>query len=219
MIVARRDFPDRQALASALAKDISQRLDTDLSRKDSVLIAVSGGATPTLFFDRLSCEPIDWARVTVTLVDERCVPETSERSNAQLVRMHLLVNAASVAKFIPLFDNESAAAGLGRFDVVVLGMGTDGHTASFFPGGDRLTEALDRYGRARVIAIEAAGAGEKRLTFTLSALRDAGYIVLHIEGEEKARIIEEALKPGPLEDMPIRAFLTAPEPIAVYWSP
>ena len=67
--------------------------------------------------------------------------------------------------------------------------------------------------------MRAPAAGEKRLTFTLPVLLDAGYIVLHVEGEEKARVLVEALKPGPLDSMPIRAFLTAPEPITVYWSP
>src|SRR5205823_2342097 len=130
MIAARRDFADRQAVASALAQDISQRIDKAVSSKGHALIAVSGGTTPKLFFDRLSSESADWPRVTVTLVDERCVPDDNERSNARLVKTHLLVNSAVAAKFVPLFNNEAAAAKLGRFDAVVLGMGTDGHTAS-----------------------------------------------------------------------------------------
>jgi 6-phosphogluconolactonase len=118
-----------------------------------------------------------------------------------------------------LFKNESAAANLGRFDVVVLGMGTDGHTASFFPRGDRLADALDLNRKGRIIAIEAPGAGEPRLTFSLPALLDAGFIALHIEGKEKAQALVEALEPGPVEDMPVRAVLRAAAPIIVYWSP
>jgi 6-phosphogluconolactonase len=219
MIAARRDFPDRQALASALAEDVSQRLAAAISAKGEALIAVSGGSTPKLFFDRLSRERIEWSLVTITLVDERCVPEDSERSNARLVRSHLLVNAAAAAKFVPLFGNKAAAAKLGRFDVVVLGMGTDGHTASFFPGGDRLTEALDMNRKAPIVEIEAPEAGEPRLTFSLPALLGAGFIALLIEGEEKARVLDRAMGPGPIEDMPIRAFLRAPAPLTICWAP
>ena len=219
MMAARRDFADRQILASALARDVAQRLDAALRDSGGALIAVSGGTTPKVFFERLSREPIDWSRVTVTLVDERCVPEESERSNARLVKTHLLANAAVAAAFVPLFKNESAAANLGRFDVVVLGLGTDGHTASFFPRGDRLADALDVNRQGRIIAIEAPGAGEPRLTFSLPALLDAGFIALHIEGKEKAQVLVEALEPGPVEDMPVRAVLRAAAPIIVYWSP
>jgi len=219
MMATRRDFADRQILASALARDVAQRLDAALRDSGGALIAVSGGTTPKVFLERLSREPIDWSRVTVTLVDERCVREESERSNARLVKTHLLANAATAATFVPLFKNESAAANLGRFDVVVLGMGTDGHTASFFPRGDRLADALDVNRKGRIIAIEAPGAGEPRLTFSLPALVDAGFIALHIEGKEKAQALVEALEPGPVEDMPVRAVLRAAAPIIVYWSP
>ena len=219
MMAARRDFADRQILASALARDVAQRLDAALRDSGGALIAVSGGTTPKVFLERLSREPIDWSRVTVTLVDERCVPEESERSNARLVKTHLLANAAAAATFVPLFKNESAATNLGRFDVVVLGMGSDGHTASFFPRGDRLADALDVNRKGRIIAIEAPGAGEPRLTFSLPALLDAGFIALQIEGKEKAQALVEALEPGPVEDMPVRAVLRAAAPIIVYWSP
>jgi 6-phosphogluconolactonase len=219
MIAARRDFADRRALASALAEDIAQYLSWAIAKNGSALIAVSGGTTPKLLFEELSRNAIEWPRVTVTLVDERCVPEDSERSNARLVKTHLVTNSAASAKFVPLFDNQDSAAMLGHFDVVVLGMGTDGHTASFFPGGDRLSDALDAHGKKRVLAIKAPAAGEPRLTLSLPALLDADFIALHIEGEEKARVLERALEPGPVKDMPIRAFLRATKPITVYWSP
>jgi 6-phosphogluconolactonase len=219
MIAARRDFADRASLAARLAQDVSQQLVAAVASKGSALLAVSGGTTPGLFFERLSRQPIDWSRVTVTLVDERCVPEDNERSNARLVRAHLLADFAAVAKFVPLFGSQAAATKLGRFDAVILGMGTDGHTASFFPQADRLADALGSGPAPRIIAITAPSAGEPRLTFTLRSLLDAGFIVLHIEGEEKARVLKRALGPGPVEEMPIRAFLRSTEPIIVYWAP
>lgn len=217
MIAARRDFADRQSLAAALARDIARTLEAGMTGKSDALLAVSGGTTPKQLFGELSRQPIDWPHVTVTLVDERCVPAENERSNARLVRTHLLVNDAAAAAFVPLFENECEASKLGRFDAVILGMGTDGHTASFFPGSERLADALDMQTAKRIIAITAPG--EPRLTFSFASLIDSGFIALHIEGAEKAATLAQAMEPGPVEAMPIRAFLNAPEPITVYWSP
>ena len=165
MIEAERVFTAREELAETLARDVADELIRAIAAKGKATLAVSGGATPKLFFDKLSRAELSWARVTVTLVDERQVPESSERSNARLVRKHLLQNKAAAAKFVPLFDNAEAGK-TSPFDVAVLGMGSDGHTASFFPGADRLAEALDSDTPQRLIEISAPGAGEPRLTFT-----------------------------------------------------
>ncbi|MFL5260291.1 MAG: 6-phosphogluconolactonase [Hyphomicrobiales bacterium] len=218
MISVRREFGDRLSLATALAHDVADRLASAVARNDNALLAVSGGTTPTRFLERLSLEPIGWDRVTVTLVDERWVPESSERSNARLVRTHLLRNAAERACFVPLYPDDSAALALGRFDVVVLGMGADGHTASFLPGADTLAAALDPRGTKKVIRLAAPGL-EPRLTFSFPALIDSDFIALHIEGEEKAEVLTLALEPGPVERMPIRAFLRDEHPLVVYWAP
>ena len=103
------------------------------------------------------------------------------------------------------------------FAAVVLGMGSDGHTASFFPGGDTLAEALSDDGPA--IAIRAPGAGEPRITFTLPRLLRTDGLYLHIEGEEKADVLDTALGDGPIEDMPIRAVLRSGHAVTVYWCP
>jgi 6-phosphogluconolactonase len=216
LIAARHCFADRESLAKQLANDVVEALRQAIAAKGSAIIAVSGGSTPKLFFEELSGLDVDWAHVTVTLIDERQVPETSERSNARLVRQHLLNNQAVCASFVPLYGNP-AAASLPPFDVAVLGMGADGHTASFFPNGDRLSEALDIKAAKRLIAIEAPGAGEPRLTFTLPALLEARLLCLHIEGEDKRRVLKEALKDCPVEAMPIRAVLRAEKPVSLYW--
>src|SRR5690606_9354023 len=103
------------------------------------------------------------------------------------------------------------------FAAVILGMGNDGHTASFFPGGDTLNEALTAEGPA--VAIRAPGAGEPRVTFTLPRLLETDGLYLHIEGEEKAAVLDKALGDGPVDDMPVRAVLRSGAPITVYWSP
>ena len=97
-------------------------------------------------------------------------------------------------------------------------MGNDGHTASFFPGGDTLDEALTKPGPA--LAIHAPGAGEPRVTQTLPRLLHTRALYLHIEGEEKAEVLEKALGDGAVEDMPVRAVLrSGRHAIIVYWAP
>jgi 6-phosphogluconolactonase len=218
LIEAERIFVGPKALAETLARDVADELARAIEAKGKATLAVSGGSTPKLFFDKLSNADIAWGRVSVTLVDERQVPETSERSNARLVRQHLLQNKAAAAHFIPLVDNPDAER-VPPFDVAVLGMGNDGHTASFFPGGDRLAEALDAESTRKLIAMTAPGAGEPRLTFTLPTLQSAGRLALHIEGAEKQAVLKKALGDGPQEDMPVRAVLRSAAPVTLYWCP
>jgi len=217
MIEAERVFTAREALAEQLAKDVADELERAIEAKGKATLAVSGGTTPKLFFERLSQQDLPWHRVTVTLVDERQVPETSERSNARLVRETLLKNKAADAQFVPLFGNADAE-GLPAFDVAILGMGSDGHTASFFPGGNHLAEALDGGGK-RIVEITAPGAGEPRLTFTLPVLEASGRLKLHIEGAEKKSVLDRALADGPPEEMPVRAVLRSATPVTLYWCP
>ncbi|MDK1378043.1 MULTISPECIES: 6-phosphogluconolactonase [unclassified Sinorhizobium] len=225
-------FETGTALAEGLADAVSAKLAAAIEARGAASIAVSGGSTPKAFFQALSQRELDWTKVTVTLVDERFVPPENERSNHGLVAANLLQNKAKAAKFLPLYHAAAtaedaavkasrAAAAVGApFDVVVLGMGTDGHTASFFPGGTRLKEAIDPATPRGVITMEADGAGEPRLTFTFSSLDDAGLLVLHIEGDGKKEVLARAEAPGDEAEMPIRAMLRrATSPLQIYWAP
>ncbi|KQT88508.1 6-phosphogluconolactonase [Aurantimonas sp. Leaf443] len=226
------EYESRAALAEALATGVAAVLAGGIATRGMASLALSGGSTPKLFLETLSRIEIDWASVSVTLVDERWVPEESPRSNAGFLRRHFLKGPAAAAAFQPLHAPgpiETAVPELAErvrllphpFDALILGMGTDGHTASFFPGGTTLGALLDPAGTAPLGAIEAPGAGEPRVTLTLPAIVDARFLALHIEGEEKRAVLKAALEPGPIDEMPVRAVLRAarPDPIAVFWAP
>lgn len=228
----RHVYQTREQLAEALAAGVGAVLGGGIAERGSAILAVSGGSTPARFFSRLSETDIDWSNVTVTLVDERFVPPDHPRSNFRLLNEALLRNRAAAATVVPLCDNATIAlheaaeaadrriAALGPFDAAILGMGTDGHTASFFPQGDNLADALDPHCRRHVVSMHAPGAGEARLTLTLRHLLDAHFLALHIEGEQKKSVYEAALAPGPVEEMPVRALLRgAGQRLNVFWAP
>ncbi len=218
MTLQRDSFPNRDSLARALAQRVAQALSAASTRNGAATLLVSGGTTPALFFDHLSKAEITWNKVIVSLVDERQVDEQSPRSNARLVKQNLLRNAAASARFVPLYENTAAASKLVP-DCVVLGMGEDGHTASFFPGGDRLAEALDQKSNCAISTMIAPAAGEPRLTFTLPRLLKARTICLHFEGAAKQAVLEKAMAGDDPFQMPIRSVLRSGHPIEIFWCP
>jgi 6-phosphogluconolactonase len=218
MIEMRRIFKSGTELAEGLALDVASWLRAAITEKDFAVLAVSGGNTPKPFFAALSKANLDWSKVQITLVDERQVPEDNARSNAKLIKESLLQNAASAAQFIPLFENPNAA-NLSRFDIVILGMGNDGHTASYFPGGDNLLSALDLNQVHSIIPMNAPGAGEPRLTYTLPRILAARRLCLHIQGDDKMVVLEKALAGKDRAEMPVRAVLHAQKPTTLYWCP
>lgn len=225
-------FANGGELAAGLADKVAEALSAAIAARGTASIAVSGGSTPKAFFEALSSRSLDWAKVVITLVDERFVPADNPRSNHLLVSQHLLKNNAAAAKFLPLYQpatdaaqsaviatEETAFVG-NPFDVVTLGMGGDGHTASFFPGGSNLAKAIDPKTPRGIITMEAEGAGEPRLTFTFASLQDARLLVLHIEGEGKKDVLAKAEQAGEETEMPIRAILRrAASPVEIYWAP
>ncbi len=230
-MIERHDFTGSEDLAAALAEAVAADLVRAIRLRGKASLAVSGGSTPKRFFGVLSDQPVQWDKVSVTLVDERWVPETDSRSNAALVKTRLLQNQAAAADFVPLYTgDETPDAGLGSaasalaamplpFDAVILGMGNDGHTASFFPAGDNLAAALAEDG-SPVVAMRAPGAGEPRITLTRKMLLQARALYLHIEGAEKSAVLEQAMTPGSVDDMPVRAILHQDRSdLAIYFAP
>ena len=162
--------------------------------------------------------------MTVFLGDERWVDGEHTRSNSRLIRRHLLKDKAAAADYIDLYTGdpapEDATDGLAArladqlpITVVLLGMGNDMHTASLFPGADRLAEGLAA-DAPLVLPIRAEGAEEPRITLTRPALADAMNLHVLIMGPEKREALEKAQKLDPLE-APIRAFL---DNAIVHWA-
>jgi 6-phosphogluconolactonase len=225
-------FPDRQALAAALAGEIKVDLEEAIAVRGAGSLVVSGGRTPALMLQRLRDEKIDWTRLWVTLADERWVETNSADSNERFVRENLLTGPGAAAHFVglknpaptPEAGADWATRALTRvphpFDVVVLGMGGDGHTASLFPGSMALARGLDPAATPACIAVNALVAPHARVSLNLPALLDARRIVLHIEGDAKWAVYQRARTPGAAAELPVRAVLQQKEvPVDVYWSP
>lgn len=201
-------YPSRDALMAGLAATIADELRAALVAGHATL-SVPGGTTPGPVFDALARTDLDWSRVAVLLNDERWVDETSPRSNTRLLRERLLVGCAAQARLVPLYATapqpedmlDRLAEGiLPHLPItsLLLGMGADMHTASLFPGADRLAQALA--GNAPVLmALRAEAAGEPRITLTAPVLKQARHIHILITGPEKRAALDRALTLPPSE--------------------
>jgi 6-phosphogluconolactonase len=217
-------YPDREMLMLSLADKIAGQLGEFLRRDGKATLSVPGGSTPGPIFDTLSGVDIDWANVAVVLNDERWVPESSDRSNTRLVRERLIRGRAAQARLIPLYDPagtpeemlQALEDGLRPhlpISVLLLGMGTDMHTASLFPGADRLEQALSP-NAPLLVPMRAEAAGEPRVTLTAPVLRAAFNIHILITGSEKRAALDRAMTLSPLE-APVRAVL---DTATVHWA-
>jgi 6-phosphogluconolactonase len=217
-------YPDREMLMLGLANIIAGQLADFLRRDGRATLSVPGGTTPGPIFDTLSGVDLDWANVAVVLNDERWVAEDSDRSNTRLVRQRLIRGRAAQARLIPLYaPAETPEAMLEALEdglrphlpisVLLLGMGADMHTASLFPGADRLDEALSASAPI-LLPMRADAAGEPRVTLTAPVLRGAFHTHILITGPEKRAALDRALHLPPHE-APIRAIL---DTATVHWA-
>jgi len=210
-----KEYPDGEMMMMDIADRIASELRATLTSHDTASLAVPGGTTPGPIFDSLCATHLDWDRVNVLLTDERWLPEDNPRSNTRLLRERLLTDRAAAARLVPLYlRSERPEDRLGEvaegvrahlpLSVLVLGMGADMHTASIFPGADRLDEALN--GDAIVVPMRAPGAPEPRVTLSAKVLRGAMSTHVVITGAEKREALERARKLTP-EEAPIAAVL------------
>lgn len=217
------EYADAEMMMIAIANTIAGQLRQQLDTKDVVTLAVPGGTTPGPIFDVLCAADLDWDRVRILLTDERWVPEDHPRSNTRLLRERLLTDRAAAARLLPLHadapepedalpDLTAALQEVLPLSVVLLGMGADMHTASIFPGADRLHEAL--HGAAPLVAMRAPGAPEPRVTLSAAVLNDAMRRHIVITGPQKRDALERARTLSP-EEAPVAAVLRG---AIVHWA-
>ena len=224
-----KEFKSKESLVESLSKKIISSLSDAIEKKGFATLVLSGGSTPKKLLNRLSNTSFEWEKVRVTLVDDRWVDATSEKSNEKLVRDNFLINKAKEARFFHLkTDGKFAKDSVTtlcvtmeklshQLDVVVLGMGLDGHTASFFPHAKELTHALNT--DDLVCATTATVEPKERITLSRSYLLSAQNLILHIEGKEKKEVFLKASKSDHVSNMPIISMMQQKTPLLeVYYA-
>ncbi len=225
-------FDSAQAACSALAEQIVTALRLGISWRGSASMALAGGRTPVPLFHALRDAELDWSQVSITLTDERWVPEDHPGSNAAMVRKDLLDGRAGAARFVPLYDGSpSAAAAVGNIwqnlrpiarplDIVVLGMGEDGHFASLFPDEPALATALDPATPPGCVAMRAPVEPRERISLNLAALMQARRVFLLVTGEAKRELLLAAAHREARAQWPVTALLAQRHPMPeIYWAP
>lgn len=206
-------FEDEEKLAFSLAQSIVNHLNDAIAEKGSASLIVSGGSTPKKLFKALNTMDIEWNKIKIGLCDERLVEPTHNDSNEKLVRETLMTGYAAKATFIDMANEDETACSvrvkelLMPFDVLVLGMGDDAHTASLFPNNPRLAEAYDLTRENICITIEPQHAPHTRMSLTLGAILSAHHVYLHFQGVSKLNVYKEALNGTDTFTMPIRAII------------
>ncbi len=224
-------FETSEQLATALALSIADDLRAAIAARGKASLVVSGGRTPAQMFAALAQQDLAWNKVWITLADERWVDAHHADSNEALVRRTLLQHHAAAAHFVPLKNSaltakageaecEKKLAAMPRpFDVVVLGMGDDGHFASLFPQAPQLSNGLDPANKHLCIAVDPITAPHARMSLTLSALLASRRIVMQLVGEGKWQVYQRALQDGAEKTLPIRSVLQQTKtPVEVYFS-
>lgn len=204
-------FSKKEELDTELASFIAEKLRTALARDGRASLAVSGGRTPAGMFRALQEIDLDWAKVDITLVDERWVPNNHADSNERLTRENLLAGRAACANFYSLVSDAATphdglkgiesrlSAMKAPIDILILGMGDDGHTASLFPQAPELESACTS--EAMLAAVTPVTAPHLRISLTLPAIARADNVVVHITGDSKKALLQTAMA----EDKPLTA--------------
>jgi 6-phosphogluconolactonase len=220
-------FDNAGSLADAACAATVQALHSGIDVRGRASLIATGGRSPHGTYDRLTKTSVDWSRVTVSLSDDRFVPPDDPASNEKLVRERLLIGGVASARFLPLrfqaASPEASAdlaepqlAALAPYDMLLLGMGEDGHVASLIPGSPVLEAGMDMAGTRSVLGVP-AGVGTPplpRITLTLPALVSARATLVLIAGERKREIVERE------QGLPVHALLEqAKGPVRVLWTP
>lgn len=230
-----RFFDCKQALNSSLFRNTEYQLQKSVEKNGLANLLVSGGSSPSLLYKKLSNSPLPWHAIQVGMVDERWVDPNHNKSNQRFIENTLIQQKAKNVRFFSMkTDDESAKESVVELQtqyeqvvnsgITILGMGTDGHTASLFPYAKGLKHALetDTCYCSAILASESeiTGAQTERMTLTLKALMSSEIIYLIISGQQKLETYRKALAGNDVHEMPVRAILQQKEvPVVVYWAP
>jgi 6-phosphogluconolactonase len=221
-------FESRTALEEVLADRILSILNEIVQVKKQALVLFSGGSTPVGLLKRLAAKRFDWSLVIVSLVDDRMVVEDSSFSNYKMIKelffdkiapefqpklLPLVVDSADFERNMELisknFENIASP------DLVILGMGNDGHFASLFPDDTASEKALNEENKEKLVYTRAPVYPEDRISFSWSFLKKSKYLFLHITGEEKLEIIQ---KEEIYKKLPAKVLLTERTDQEVFWA-
>lgn len=222
-------FWPEQDLTYQLSRHIRQALEQAISDRGHAYLVVSGGRTPIPLFNNLAQQILPWKQVTILLADERWLPADHEASNERLVKQHLLRDRAATAQFISLLSPEDSPteacakinqrlANIPTFDVVLLGLGEDGHTASLFPDSPELAHGMTT--SESVVAMTPQNAPYQRISLSRTRLLKSRQIYFHLVGEAKAKTLATVMDPKSTlpatqfllqEDVPVSVMLAVPK--------
>jgi 6-phosphogluconolactonase len=230
-----RFFDCQQALNSSLFRNTEYQLQKSVEQNGVASLLVSGGSSPLQLYRQLSNSQLPWHAIQVGMVDERWVDPKHSKSNQRFIENTLIQDKAKNVRFVSMKTNNETAIEsvtelhrqyeqLVNSGVTILGMGTDGHTASLFPKAKGLKNALETdtfyCGAISANQSEITGEQTERMTLTLKALMSSEIIYLIISGQEKLKTYRQALEGTDVQEMPVRSILLQQEvPVVVYWAP
>jgi 6-phosphogluconolactonase len=227
-----RFYNDEESFNHSVESNVSYLLSKAIEERGQATFLVSAGNTPKSLYRSLSNADLFWDQVKVATVDERWVETDHTLSNEKLIRSNLLQNNAKNAVFhgmkteaIHARDalddiNNTFASFNAPFDITVLGMGADGHTASLFPRANGLDESASLCQPVQMNNSEQTTEVNERVTLTLTSLLQSKVIFLLLRGKEKLATYQKAMSGTDVFEMPIRAILQQNNiPVVVNWAP
>lgn len=205
---------DNDVLTRKAGEIVTRHIEKVTASGDRLTVFLSGGSTPVPLYNQLSEAELEWEMVDIAQVDERWVAPDSEGSNAKLIRETLLRNKAEDASFTSMKTThetpQDAEDLVNAFyeplmqphSLAILGMGTDGHVASWFPESEGTEKAMDCKGPYHVSAVtakksEVTGDHLNRMTLTIQALKNCSTLLLLTKGDAKKEVLEKAIDGDP----------------------